>query len=501
MGVLFAGSFLSVMNQTSLFTIVPAIMGDLGIDAAEAQWLFTIFMLTHGVLVPVTAFLIERFSSRSLLLAALGFFLAGTLLAAAAPSFPFLLAARVFQGCGAGLLLPLLHTVIMTAYPVEKRGAVMGIHGTVIAFAPTVAPVLSGWIADLFSWRAVFWFMAPAGLAVFFVALKIMRNVTEQRPVKMDVLSLALSCLGWGGLLYGFSLVGTASLADPAVFGPIAAGALMVGLLVIRQNFLVRPFLNFRVFRSRVFVQSVLLTVIIFTLMNVTQILVPIYLQDLRGHSASFTGLVMMPAAIVFGVLSLFAGKIFDRSGARVLSVAGFALGSAAMLLLVNLDMDDPAICVSFSYALLLLGNSLNMMPLVTAGLNTLSPPLVPHGSAMINTMRMTGGAICTAIIVSVMNSATAKSPAADPGAAALDGISAAFACMAGMTLFGLLVSFALPRARKTGSGGSPGSGGDKTGENAAKKSAPDLAAGTGSQAGSRRADEYTALRSGIIQR
>jgi EmrB/QacA subfamily drug resistance transporter len=449
MSVLFAGSFLSSMNQTSLFTINPAIMGDLHIDAGQAQWLFTIFMLANGVLVPVTAFLIERFSSRSLFIAALAVFLAGTLLAALAPSLPVLMTARALQGCGAGMMMPLLQTVIMTIYPLEKRGAMMGLHGTVLAFAPAIGPVITGWIADVTSWRFVFWVMFPIGAAVLLAALKYMKNVTEQRPVKVDLLSLLLSCMGWGGLLYGASMASAAAWTHPAVFGPMIGGGMILGLFILRQNRIGQPMLNFRVFRSRIFVQVVLLSVIIFMIMTVTQILVPIYLQDLRGYSASFTGLVMMPAAVLFGVMSLFTGRMYDKSGARVLSLAGFALCTVSMLLLMNMDMNDHAAYIAFIYALMIFGNSLNMMPLITAGLNSLSRELVPHGSAMINTLRMTGGSTGTALIVSVMNSVTVGSAASEPSDAVLNGISAAFACMGGMALIGLLVSLALPRASR----------------------------------------------------
>ncbi|HET7615491.1 MAG TPA: MFS transporter, partial [Bacillales bacterium] len=206
--VLLAGAFVAILNQTLLNTAIPKIMSDLDISAATAQWLTTVFMLTNGVMIPITAFLIERFSTRKLFLTAMSLFAAGTLIAAMAPSFPYLLTARIVQASGAGIMLPLMQTVFLTIFPREKRGAAMGMVGLVIAFAPAIGPTLSGWLVQNYSWRVLFYVILPIAIIDIFLAYFVMKNVTKLTYPKVDIFSIILSSFGFGGLLYGFSSAG-----------------------------------------------------------------------------------------------------------------------------------------------------------------------------------------------------------------------------------------------------------------------------------------------------
>lgn len=205
-----AASFVTILNQTLIIIAIPPIMSDFQIDPSQAQWLTTGFMLTNGILIPITAFLIERFSSKHLLIAALSIFSVGTLIGAIAPSFSILLLARIVQAMGAGIMMPLMQTVMLTLFPPEKRGSAMGLAGLVTGFAPAIGPTLAGLLIVYFSWRSLFYTVLPIAIIVLLLAIFLMKNVTEQKSVKIDRISIIFSTLGWGGLLYGFSIAGTA---------------------------------------------------------------------------------------------------------------------------------------------------------------------------------------------------------------------------------------------------------------------------------------------------
>nr|WP_052361179.1 MFS transporter [Geomicrobium sp. JCM 19038] len=194
---------MSVLNQFLLITAFPQIMSDFQINATEVQWLTTIFMLSIAILVPITAYLIDRFTARALLMAAVLSFLAGTFVAAIAPNFETLLVGRVLQGAGSGMMMPLMQTILLLVYPREQRGYAMGLVGLVINVAPAIGPVISGVLIEAFTWRAVFVLTLPLAIFLLVLIYFFMENVTKQRPTSIDVSSILLSTL----LLEGFCTV------------------------------------------------------------------------------------------------------------------------------------------------------------------------------------------------------------------------------------------------------------------------------------------------------
>nr|WP_309101391.1 DHA2 family efflux MFS transporter permease subunit [Fredinandcohnia onubensis] len=445
-GVLLAASFVTLLNQTLLIVAIPPIMGEFGIDPNQAQWVTTAFMLMNGIMIPVTAFLIEKFSSKALLIFAISIFILGTFLGAVAPSFSILLLARIIQAVGAGILMPLMQTVLLTIYPPEKRGAAMGMSGLVIGFAPAIGPTLSGWIIDNFTWRYLFYTVLPISILVLVLAVFLMKNVTEQKKVSVDILSIILSTLGWGGLLYGFSMVGSVGWADPTVIVAILIGAVTLVLFIWRQNRLVTPMLNFGVFQSKEFTVTTILSVLMFAVMIGVETLLPLYVQNVRGGTALESGMMLLPGAIITGAMSPVAGKIFDKLGARGMSIVGFALMLVATILYVNIDIASSIPVIAVIFSIKMLGVSLLMTPLMTSGINALPYQLIAHGTAMNNTIRMVGGSIGTAIIISVMGTFSKASNAINPSIAMLEGMRAAFIIAGIMVLVGLLLSFSLTK-------------------------------------------------------
>ncbi|MFC5588975.1 DHA2 family efflux MFS transporter permease subunit [Sporosarcina soli] len=447
-GILLSASFVTILNQTLIIIAIPPIMIDFKIDPSQAQWLTTAFMLTNGILIPITAFFIERFSSKHLLVAALSIFSLGTLIGALAPSFSVLLLARIVQAVGAGIMMPLMQTVMLTLFPPEKRGSAMGLVGLVTGFAPAIGPTLAGWLIVHFSWRSLFYTVFPVALIVLLLAIFLMKNVTEQKQVKIDLVSVVFSTFGWGGLLYGFSIAGTAGWMSAQVIGAISVGVVALYIFIVRQLKLKQPMLEFRVFHSPMFAVTTILSVLVFAIMVGTQTLLPIYAQDVVSFTALESGLMLLPGALIMGVMSPVTGKIFDKFGGKWLSISGFTLITTALILYANLSLDTSIVWIATIFFIMMIGVSMMMMPLMTAGINDLPAHLIAHGTAMSNTIRMVGGSIGTAILVSVMSNASLQSSIQPTTQATMDGIQNAFLIASILGGAGILLSFRVKRKK-----------------------------------------------------
>jgi EmrB/QacA subfamily drug resistance transporter len=465
-GTLLTGAFISILNQTLLATATPHIMGEFNLSENTGQWLTTIFMLVNGVMIPVTAFLIETFTTRKLFMAAMSFFTVGTVICAIAPSFTVLIAGRVVQASGAGILIPLTMTVVFYVFPPNQRGTAMGMVGLVIAFAPAIGPTLSGWIVENWPWRTMFLIMLPVALIDMVIAYWALKNVTKQTYPRVDIPSIGLSIAGFGGLLYGFSAAGDVGWGSPRVLLALGIGAAALPAFILRQFRLRQPILEFRVFKYRTFTIATVIGMLIFMSLIGAETMLPIYMQNMAGFTALQSGMMIMPGAILMGIMNPIAGRIFDRIGARRLAIVGLTLVTATTLLYTRLTPDTSFAYMTIVFAVRMAGIAMVMMPVTTAGLNELSTDLVPHGTAMNNTMRQVSASIGTAILVTVMTMSALES---GPDAAPMDrvhGVNVAFWVASGIAFAGLVLAFFLKPYRKR----SPAPG-DGVGEPAAEPS------------------------------
>ncbi|RLQ94341.1 DHA2 family efflux MFS transporter permease subunit [Falsibacillus albus] len=421
--VLLVSAFVAILNQTLLNTALPTIMDDLKIEPNTAQWLMTGFLLVNGIMIPVTAFLIGTFTTRRLFFIAMGLFTTGTLIAGLAPNFPVLLTGRIVQAGGAGIMMPLMQTVLLMVFPPEKRGAAMGMAGLVIAFGPAIGPTLSGWLVEHYTWRVPFFVILPIAIGSIIFGIFALKNVTKQTNPTIDVLSIVLSSIGFGGLLYGLSTAGSDGWDDAKVYVSVIIGAISLIVFILRQFKLEQPILEFRVFKHGIFAIASTTTMIVMMAMLGAELLLPIYMQSMRGFSAFESGLLLLPGAVVMGIMSPIAGKIFDKIGARWLAVVGLSIVAATTYQYTDLTVDTSYTFILIIYAIRMMGISMVMMPVSTAGLNQLPKRLLPHGTAMNNTMRTVAGSIGTALLVTVMSNATKNF---DPNMADYKGVPAA---------------------------------------------------------------------------
>lgn len=456
--IMILGVFVAILNETLLNVALSKIMADIGIAPSTAQWLTTGYLLVIGVLIPVTAFLIQRFTTRALFLSAMGLFTVGTFIAAIAPGFAALLLGRVLQAAGTGILFPLLTNVVFAIVAIEKRGSAMGTIGIVITFAPAIGPTLSGIIVEHFSWRVLFYSVLPITLLVVVIAFMKLKNVTETTKPKVDVLSLALSTLGFGGIVYGFSSAGEGhgGWTSGKVLIPIVIGVIALALFTWRQLTISQPLLDLRTFKYNIFRMSTMIMMIVMMAMFSAMMLLPIFLQNALGYKPLQAGLLMLPGGVVMGIMSPITGRLFDKFGAKWLAIVGLTLIGNTLWQFAFITASTSYSTIVVLNTLLMLGISMLMMPVMTNALNELPPPLYPHGTAVISTLQQVAGAVGTALLVTIMTNSSEQyaaqaSSTMDPSQlkilALIAGMKSAFLLAFGLVALAWITSFFLKRS------------------------------------------------------
>ncbi|BCN89257.1 DHA2 family efflux MFS transporter permease subunit [Staphylococcus argenteus] len=409
LAALLFGMFIAILNQTLLNVALPKINTEFNISASTGQWLMTGFMLVNGILIPITAYLFNKYSYRKLFLVALVLFTIGSLICAISMNFPIMMVGRVLQAVGAGVLMPLGSIVIITIYPPEKRGAAMGTMGIAMILAPAIGPTLSGYIVQNYHWNVMFYGMFIIGIIailVGFVWFKLYQYTTNP---KADIPGIIFSTIGFGALLYGFSEAGNKGWGSLEIETMFAIGIIFIILFVIRELRMKSPMLNLEVLKFPTFTLTTIINMVVMLSLYGGMILLPIYLQNLRGFSALDSGLLLLPGSLVMGLLGPFAGKLLDTIGLKPLAIFGIAVMTYATWELTKLNMDTPYMTIMGIYVLRSFGMAFIMMPMVTAAINALPGRLASHGNAFLNTMRQLAGSIGTAILVTVMTTQTTQ--------------------------------------------------------------------------------------------
>ncbi|MBX6396046.1 MAG: DHA2 family efflux MFS transporter permease subunit [Alicyclobacillaceae bacterium] len=402
MVVLMLGVFLAILNQTLLNVAIPHMMNEFNVSADTIQWLLTAYMLVNGVLIPISAFLMETFGSKSLFVAAMIFFTAGSLVCGVATDFPLMLTGRIIQAVGGGILMPLVMNIFLALFPPESRGRAMGLLGLGMIFAPAVGPTLSGWVVENYTWRLLFYGMIPLGVLVIIMGLVYLRDIPRKHRPPLDLYGMLMSILGFGALLYGFSEAGSGGWGQTKVIAGLAIGVIGVILFILRELSVSEPMLDFRIFRYDMFSLSSLINAIITMAMFAGMLLLPIYLQNLRSFTPLQAGLLLLPGALVMGVMSPVSGAIFDRIGPRPLAVVGLLVTAATTYEFTKLTMETSYEHILALYVIRSFGMALLMMPIMTAGLNQVPMEKNSHGTALSNTVRQVAGAIGTAFLTSM---------------------------------------------------------------------------------------------------
>ncbi|PSK99980.1 DHA2 family lincomycin resistance protein-like MFS transporter [Murinocardiopsis flavida] len=432
--LLLVSAFVVILNETIMSVALPVLNRDLHIPVSTGQWLTSAFMLVMAVVIPITGFLLQRFTLRQVFVAAMTLFSAGTLLCFLAPGFAVLLTGRIVQAGGTAIMMPLLMTTVLTMVPADRRGRTMGNISIVMSVAPALGPTISGFILNALDWRWMFGLVLPIALLGLTLGVAFIRNVTEPRPAAIDLPSVVVSAFAFGGLVYGFSALGgegAGSALVPAWLA-ISVGAVALVVFVARQLRLQRAesaLLDLRVFGSAQFSLSIALVGVSFMALFGAIILLPIYIQDVLGLNTLVTGLAVLPGGLVMGLIAPLVGRLFDRYGPRPLVAPGAAAVALVLWGMTLFGPETPIYFVVATHMVLSAGLGFMFTPLLTGALGSLRPELYSHGSAVVGTVQQIAGAAGTAAFIAIMSSVAAGRAAegASEVAAQAGGIHVAF--------------------------------------------------------------------------
>jgi DHA2 family lincomycin resistance protein-like MFS transporter len=446
--LLLVSAFVVILNETIMGVAIPRLMASLGVSAGAAQWLTTAFLLTMAVVIPMTGFLLQRLHTRTIFMTAMTLFSAGTLTAALAPGLELLVVARVIQASGTAIMLPLLMTTVMTLVPPETRGKTMGNIMTVISVAPAVGPTLSGLILNYLHWRWLFVLVLPIALAALWLGVRRIENVSTPREAPLDIPSVILSAIAFGGAVYGLSMLGVPpEPGNPPAWVPLAVGLAAMAVFVRRQIVLQRTnaaLLDLRTFGSRNFTVSLLLLITLMLVLFGTIIVLPIYLQNVLGISTLQTGLLLLPGGLLMGLMGPWVGRQYDRIGPAKLVIPGVAIVTVVLWAMTLLGTQSRVEFILAGHVIMSVGFALLFTPLFTVSLSSVRPELYSHGSAVLGSLQQVAGAAGVAVFVALMSAQTARLAAAGatPVEALAGGTRAAFLCGAVCALVAVGCSF-----------------------------------------------------------
>jgi MFS transporter, DHA2 family, lincomycin resistance protein len=404
MAALLVAGFVGLFSETALNIALGQLSQIFQVDATTVQWLATGYFLTLGILVPVTGILMQKFTTRQMFITSILLSIFGTVLAAAAPSFGVLLAGRVVQAAGLAINLPLTQNVIFTIFPPNKRGGAMGVMGLVMLAGPALGPTLAGLILDTLSWHWIFWFTLPFLLFSLSFGFIYLRNVNEIRKVSIDVLSVVLSTIGFGGVVYGVSVVGHGGLSNASVSGSIIAGIIALVLFAIRQTKMEHPMLNLKAFQYPLFILGVVMSFITFFNMLSLLVALPMYMQLALLIASFTTGLVLLPGSLLNCILAPSIGRLFDKYGPRAVITPGTVMVAAGYAFYAQFGTDTALWMIVVTHIVMMLGIGMVLASVQTNTLNSLPRKYYPDGIALTQTLQQVSGAIGIAVMVSILS-------------------------------------------------------------------------------------------------
>ncbi len=397
-------TFLGNFTQLQLTSALPQIDRDFHIPLVTGQWLTSIIQLVMGIMVPLTAFLTERFSTRRIIITSMSVFAIGSFIGWIAPNFPITLLGRTLEAIGGGVMWPVLQIVIFSVFPVTRRGFAMGVIGMAMAVAPALGPVIGGWQTDANGWRSIFGSLGVVGAIAAIVAALFLRNFTEgDKSVRADFFSVVLSTIGFGGLLYGFTNIRQYPITAPVCWAPMTVGIIGILWFVFRQLKGAKPLLNLRVLRNRAFTTGTIIASLCFFAFSSIMVILPQFIQNDRGYSATISGLTLLPGAIGQVIAQSQAGRALDRFGARPVAIFGTSILMLGTVMMSFISTTTPIWWVSVSQFTRQIGMGCTMMPLTTWALNSLPHRLLNDGSAVTNTLRQIAGAIGSPVLILTM--------------------------------------------------------------------------------------------------
>jgi EmrB/QacA subfamily drug resistance transporter len=434
--VTLVGAFISALSQNLLTSALPSIMNEFEVSATIGQLLTTIYILTLGIVTSTTAYLINKFNTKHLFISAMLLFLVGCIISIFTPSFTILLLSRMLQASGAGVLMPLIQVFALKTFPAEQHGRAMGIVGLVVGFAPTLGPTLSGVFVEYFGWRSIFYLLTAISIVVIIAAVFELIDISEKINGKMDFISAVIYGIGFCSFMLGITNQETFGWIHYYTLTPILVGFICLSIFIRRQLKSTQPLLQLRVFKNRTFTVSTILIIITFIILMSGKIMIPIYVQSIRGYSAIISGIVLLPGSLLVALLNPITGYLLDEYGPRAISIIGMILMAAGTGGFVFLGNQTSLILITLIYCVRMIGNSFLLMPLTAYGLSALEERSISHGTAIVNSVRQMVGALGSSFLVAIMAAASYNINAVD-----IHGVNVSFGVQTVLIILGLIIT------------------------------------------------------------
>ncbi|WP_205136840.1 DHA2 family efflux MFS transporter permease subunit [Virgibacillus halotolerans] len=444
MAALLVAGFVGLFSETALNIAFVELSQIFNINSTTVQWLATGYFLTLGILVPVTGILMQKFTTRQMFITSVSLSIIGTIMAAVAPVFSVLLAARIIQAAGLAINLPLTQNVIFTIFPPNKRGGAMGVMGLVMLAGPALGPTLAGLILDTLSWHWIFWVTIPFLLFSLIFGFAYLANVNEIRKVSVDALSVILSTIGFGGIVYGVSTAGSAGWTSSIVIGTIIIGFIALIIFAVRQTKMENPMLNLKAFNYPLFILGVIMSFITFFNMLSMLVILPMYMQMALMIAAFTTGLILLPGSLLNCILAPIIGRLFDKYGPKAVITPGTILVAIGYLVYAQLGTDTALWLIVLNHVVMMLGIGAVLASVQTNTLNSLPKRYYPDGIAITQTIQQVAGAIGIAVMVSVLaakQNSYLTTVANEPAVAAAMGTTLVFQIGLGLALINVVLS------------------------------------------------------------
>ncbi|WEK56422.1 MAG: DHA2 family efflux MFS transporter permease subunit [Candidatus Cohnella colombiensis] len=404
MAALLVAGFVGLFSETALNIALGELSQIFDVTATTVQWLATGYFLTLGILVPVTGILMQKFSTRQMFMTSILLSIIGTIVAGVATEFSILLVGRIIQAAGLAIALPLTQNVIFTIFPPNKRGGAMGLMGLVMLAGPTLGPTIAGLILDTLSWNWIFWVAMPFLLFSLIIGLRYLPNVNEVRKVSINAISVILSTIGFGGIVYGVSVGGETGWTSTSVLGTIVVGCIALLIFVIRQLKMEHPMLNLKAFKHPLFVLGVFMSFITFFNMLSMLVILPMYMQMALLIAAFTTGLILLPGSLLNCILAPLIGRMFDKYGPKAVITPGAILVVIGYALYSQYGTDTASWMIVVTHIIMMLGIGMVLASVQTNTLNSLPKQYYPDGIAITQTIQQVAGAIGIAVMVSIFS-------------------------------------------------------------------------------------------------
>ena len=439
----------SSVLSTAMTTALPGVVEYFGISTSVGQWITSGYSLAMGMIMPLTAFLITRFPTKRLYLTGIGAFIAGLLVSIFAGNFALMMVGRVLQACGNGVLMTAAQVVIMTIYPIKKRGTMMGTYGLATTAAPVVAPTIAGLMIDAFGWKSIFYVSLVIMILSFIISCIVFEDVLELQDKKFDVVSFVESIVAFGGVTLGIGNLSTFGILSIEAGVPLLLGAVVCVFFVTRQCRLEKPFLDVKILVNRNYAVSVISSMVLYLVMMGSSVMMPLYVQSVMGYSAVVSGLVTLPGSLATALVSPFAGKLYDEIGIKKIFVAGAAALVISNIGMFFLSMETPLWTAAALNVIRNISIGSLMMPLLTWGTSNVHPTKMADASSLLTSLRTIAGSIGSAVFVGIMTMVAASSAETYGDNAMMHGMNMSFFWMAvGAAVLLLIAVFAVREKR-----------------------------------------------------